>query len=100
MSPSEMLQNSGNSPDIVPCVVFAFNRPEKLQRILEALRPQNIDRLIALTESWRDFDTASDLKEHASQSAYASAADGQDARVEFHAEDMIPTLKDVYTCNL
>ena len=54
MSPSVILQNSSNSPDIVPCVVFAFNRPEKLQGILEALRPQNIDRLIVFVDGPRD----------------------------------------------
>jgi hypothetical protein len=54
MSPSEILQNSANSPDIVPCVVLAFNRPDKLQRILEALRPQNLDRLIVFVDGPRN----------------------------------------------
>jgi hypothetical protein len=51
MSPSEILQNSA---DIVPCVVFAFNRPDNLQRILEALRPQKIDRLIVFVDGPRN----------------------------------------------
>jgi len=38
----------------VPCVVFAFNRPDKLKRILDALRIQEIDRLIIFVDGPRD----------------------------------------------
>lgn len=38
----------------VPCAVFAFNRPDKLQLILEALRTQNIDRLILFVDGPRN----------------------------------------------
>lgn len=38
----------------VPCVVFAFNRPDKLQRILSALKSQDIERLILFVDGPRD----------------------------------------------
>jgi hypothetical protein len=37
----------------IPVVVFAFNRPRKLKRILEALRPQHIDRLVVFIDGPR-----------------------------------------------
>ena len=40
--------------DIVPCVVFAFNRPDKLERVLWALKTQGIDRLIVFVDGRRD----------------------------------------------
>ncbi|MCX5998426.1 MAG: hypothetical protein NTU41_02245 [Chloroflexi bacterium] len=42
------------SSEITPCAVFAFNRPEKLQQVLSALRPQNLDRLIVFVDGPRD----------------------------------------------
>ena len=39
---------------IVPCVVFAFNRPDKLQRVLTALRDQDINHLIVFVDGPRD----------------------------------------------
>ena len=39
--------------NLVPCVVFAFNRPDKLQRVLSALRTQDIDRLIVFVDGPR-----------------------------------------------
>ena len=48
------MHRTSNRPDAIPCVVFAFNRPDKLQRILEALRPQNIDRLIVFVDGPRN----------------------------------------------
>jgi len=37
----------------VPCVVFAFNRPEKLVRVLTALQQQNIDSLVVFVDGPR-----------------------------------------------
>lgn len=39
---------------LVPCAVFAFNRPEKLKRVLAALRTQDIDHLIVFVDGPRD----------------------------------------------
>jgi hypothetical protein len=39
--------------DILPVVVFAFNRPEKLRRVLAAVRQQNIDCLVIFTDGPR-----------------------------------------------
>jgi glycosyltransferase involved in cell wall biosynthesis len=39
--------------DTVPCVVFAFNRPAKLTRVLNALKEQDIDRLIVFVDGPR-----------------------------------------------
>ena len=36
--------------ELLPVVVFAYNRPHKLRRILAALRPQNIDRLLVFVD--------------------------------------------------
>jgi len=38
---------------LLPVVVFAFNRPRKLRCILEALRPQRVDRLIIFVDGPR-----------------------------------------------
>ncbi len=40
--------------NILPCVVFAFNRPDKLERVLAALKTQDIDRLIVFVDGPRD----------------------------------------------
>ncbi len=40
--------------NILPCVIFAFNRPNKLKRVLEALRTQDIDCLIVFVDGPRD----------------------------------------------
>ena len=40
--------------NIVPCVVFAFDRPDKLERVLSALKTQDIDRLIVFVDGPRD----------------------------------------------
>ncbi len=37
----------------LPAVVFGFNRPDKLRRILEALRPQHPDRLVIFIDGPR-----------------------------------------------
>lgn len=37
----------------LPCVVFAFNRPDKLRRVLDALRPQGIKRLVIFVDGPR-----------------------------------------------
>jgi hypothetical protein len=37
----------------LPCVIFAFNRPDKLKRVLEALRPQGIERLVVFVDGPR-----------------------------------------------
>lgn len=39
--------------DIIPCVVFAFNRPTKLTRVLNALQGQDVDRLIVFVDGPR-----------------------------------------------
>jgi hypothetical protein len=39
----------------LPVVVFAFNRPRKLSRILQALRTQSIDRLIIFVDGPRNI---------------------------------------------
>jgi hypothetical protein len=39
--------------DMVPCVVFAFNRPAKLTRVLNALQGQDVDRLIVFVDGPR-----------------------------------------------
>ncbi len=36
--------------NIVPCVVFALNRPDKLERVLAALKAQDIERLIVFVD--------------------------------------------------
>jgi len=38
----------------LPCVVFAFNRPNKLTRILDALKDQQIDQLIIFIDGPRE----------------------------------------------
>jgi len=38
---------------LLPVVIFAFNRPRKLRRILEALRPQSIDQLVVFVDGPR-----------------------------------------------
>lgn len=46
------MRPTGNAP--LPCVVFAFNRPDKLQQVLSALRAQDIDRLVVFVDGPRD----------------------------------------------
>lgn len=38
----------------MPCIVFAFNRPDKLERVLMALKTQDIARLIVFVDGPRD----------------------------------------------
>lgn len=40
--------------NIVPCVIFVFNRPDKLEQVLSALKTQDIDRLIVFVDGPRD----------------------------------------------
>lgn len=47
------------SSSIVPCVIFAFNRPHNLKNILDALKPQGLDRLIIFIDGPR---TESDVE--------------------------------------
>lgn len=42
------------SENTVPCVVFAFNRPGKLEQVLATLKTQEIDRLIVFVDGPRD----------------------------------------------
>ena len=42
-----------NTNQILPVAVFGFNRPGKLARVLNALRPQKIDRLIIFIDGPR-----------------------------------------------
>jgi hypothetical protein len=37
----------------IPCIIFGFNRPAILQQILQAIRPQKIDRLIVFIDGPR-----------------------------------------------
>jgi hypothetical protein len=39
---------------MVPCVLFAFNRPDKFARIVSAIRPQNVDHIIVFIDGPRD----------------------------------------------
>ncbi len=39
---------------IIPVAVFGFNRPDKLERVLNALRTQSVDRLIIFVDGPRD----------------------------------------------
>ncbi len=39
--------------DILPVVVFAFNRPRKLRRVLQALRTQSIEQLVIFVDGAR-----------------------------------------------
>jgi hypothetical protein len=54
MAASGSVHRTSKCQDATPCVVFAFNRPDKLQRILDALRPQNIRRLIVFVDGPRN----------------------------------------------
>ena len=45
---------SAESGNAVPCVVFAFNRPNKLQRVLAALREQGVPKLYVFVDGPRD----------------------------------------------
>lgn len=41
---------------LIPCAVFAFNRPDRLREVLVALRDQNVERLIVFVDGPRDED--------------------------------------------
>jgi glycosyltransferase involved in cell wall biosynthesis len=58
--------------EILPVVVFAFNRPHKLKRILEALRPQPIDRMVIFVDGPRH---ASDLPQVEASRSLARGVD-------------------------
>jgi len=40
--------------NFIPCIIFAFNRPDKLRLVIEALKPQKIDHLIIFIDGPRD----------------------------------------------
>ncbi len=42
-----------STAELIPVVVFGFNRPDKLKRILDALRPQRVDRLVIFVDGPR-----------------------------------------------
>lgn len=42
------------SSSLVPCVILAYNRPDKLERVLSALKTQNIECLIVFVDGPRD----------------------------------------------
>lgn len=44
---------------MLPCVIFAFNRPKKLRRVLKSLEHQNIDKLILFVDGPRNADDRS-----------------------------------------
>jgi len=76
----------------VPCVVFAFNRPDKLQRVLSALRTQDIDRLIVFVDGPRD-DVDVDLVEQCR--AIARGVDWVDKELHFGEQNRgLPGLSD------
>lgn len=76
----------------VPCVVFAFNRPDKLQLILEALRTQNIDRLIVFVDGPRN-DAEAELVEQCK--AIAREVNWVDKELHFAEQNRgLPALSD------
>ena len=42
--------------DLIPCVIFAYNRPDKLLRVLSALKVQHVDNLIIFIDGPSDDD--------------------------------------------
>jgi hypothetical protein len=48
--------------ELLPVVVFAFNRPQKLRRIFDALRQQNIDRLVVFIDGPRSLNDQTAVK--------------------------------------
>jgi GT2 family glycosyltransferase len=78
--------------DVVPCVVFAFNRPDTLERVLAALRGQDIDRLIVFVDGPRN-DADVELVE--GSRAIAKAVDWVDRELHFGDQNRgLPGLSD------
>ena len=49
--------------NVVPCVLFAYNRPDKFARVVSAMRTQNVDHIIVFIDGPRDRSTAGKVKE-------------------------------------
>ena len=81
--------------NLVPCVVFAFNRPHKLQRILSALKTQDIERLIVFVDGPRgegDVDRVEECK------AIAQAVNWVDKELRYRERNRgLPGLSDNVT---
>ncbi len=77
---------------VVPCVVFAFNRPDNLETVLAALRAQDIDRLIVFVDGSRD-DADVELVERSR--AIAKDVDWVDRELHFRDQNRgLPGLAD------
>ncbi len=48
---------------MVPCVLFAYNRPDKFARVVSAMRTQNVDRIVVFIDGPRDRSIAGKVKE-------------------------------------
>ena len=76
----------------VPCVVFAFNRPDKLSDVLSALRAQKIERLIVFVDGPRN-DAEAELVEQCK--AIAWEVNWVDKELHFSDENRgLPALSD------
>ena len=70
--------------DNPPCVIFAFNRPDKLTRVLRALKKQDVERLILFVDGSRN-DT--DFKQVEQCRAIASEVDWVAKELHFWEEN-------------
>ena len=78
--------------NVIPCAVFAFNRPDKLERVLAALKTQDIDRLIVFVDGPRD-DADIELVEQCR--AIARGVDWVDKELHFGEQNRgLPGLSD------
>lgn len=78
--------------NILPCAVFAFNRAEKLEQVLAALRDQDIDRLIIFVDGPRDD---ADIKLVERCRAVAKGVDWVDKELYFGEQNRgLPGLSD------
>ena len=78
--------------NVIPCAVFAFNRPDKLERVLAALKTQDIDRLIVFVDGPRD-DADIELVEQCR--AIARGVDWVDKELHFGEQNRgLPGLND------
>ena len=70
--------------DYPPCVIFAFNRPDKLTRVLRALKEQDVERLILFVDGPRN-DT--DFKQVEQCRTIASEVDWVEKELQFWEEN-------------
>jgi len=70
--------------NLLPCVVFAFNRPKKLISVLDALKKQDVDRLIVFVDGERD---KADLEKVDSCRELARKVDWVDTELYLWAEN-------------